>query len=66
MLVAAWIHGVIGFTGVIRYYAFFQDNKTAFIVFFWLVPILSMIGYISAGKEINFKLSQDTAIVQKI
>ena len=66
MLVAAWIHGVIGFTGVIRYYAFFQNNKTAFIISFWLVPILSMIGYISAGKEIDFKISQDTAIVQNI
>ena len=66
MLVAAWIHGVIGLTGVIRYFAFFQDNKTALIVFFWLVPILSMIGYISAGKEMAFNVSQDTAVVQKI
>ena len=66
MLIAAWVHGVIGIVGIIRYSPIYQNKKTAFLIVFWLIPILSMLGYISAGKEMIFNYSTNTAIISEI
>lgn len=66
LLVATWVHGIIGIQNITQNSEFYNKNKLFFTVVVWIVPILSVLGYTSAGKELISSIMIDEATIYQI
>ena len=66
MLILAWGHGVIGINSLLRFNSTYQRFRSEFIVFAWVFPILSLLGYASSGKEMIAKVIADQNVIGQI
>lgn len=66
LLVATWVHGIIGIQNITQNSEFYDKNKLFFTVVVWIVPILSVLGYTSAGKELISSIMIDEATIYQI
>ena len=66
LLVATWIHGIIGLQNITQNSEVYNKNKPFFTVLVWIIPILSILGYASAGKELISSIVVDEKVIYQI
>lgn len=66
LLILAWGHGVIGVNNMLRFHASYQRIKPMLVIVVWLFPILSLLGFASAGKEIIAKVMLDSNVIGQV
>ncbi|MBL6782231.1 MAG: adenylate/guanylate cyclase domain-containing protein [Alphaproteobacteria bacterium] len=66
LLILAWGHGVIGVNNMLRFHAGYQRIKPMLVIVAWLFPVLSLLGFASAGKEIIAKVMVDPNVIGQV
>lgn len=66
LIVIAWIHGCIGFHFWLRLRPFYSRYASLFFAVALLLPVLALLGFAQAGREIDFLVARDPAWIDPI
>lgn len=65
-IVFVWAHGVIGITSMIKFNPVYHRNKNTILVISWLLPILAVLGAVTASKELAADIENDQVIMDQV
>jgi adenylate cyclase len=65
LIVIAWIHGCIGFHFWLRLRPSYSRYAALFFVVALLLPVLALLGFAQAGREIEFFIARDPGWVEQ-
>ena len=66
LIVIAWIHGCIGFHFWLRLRPFYSRYASLFFAGALLLPVLALLGFVQAGREIDFLVARDPGWIDQI
>ena len=65
-VIFVWVHGIIGITSMIKFHPVYQKYKNAFLVVSWLLPILAVLGAVTASKELATDIENNKIIMEQV
>src|SRR6266508_992993 len=65
LIVIAWIHGCIGFHFWLRLRPLYPRYAALFFMVALLLPVLALLGFAQAGREIDFLIARDSGWVEQ-
>jgi len=65
LIVIAWIHGCIGFHFWLRLRPLYPRYAALFFIVALLLPVLALLGFAQAGREIDFLIARDPGWVEQ-
>ena len=65
LIVIAWIHGCIGFHFWLRLRPLYPRYAALFFMVALLLPVLALLGFAQAGREIDFLIARDPGWVEQ-
>ena len=65
-VIFVWVHGIIGITSMIKFHPVYQKYKNAFLVVTWLLPILAVLGALTARKELATDIENNKIIMEQV
>ena len=65
-IIFVWVHGVIGITSMVKFHPIYQRYKNAVLVISWLLPILAVLGAVTASKELATGIVNNQIIMEKV
>src|SRR5262245_7855326 len=66
LILIAWIHGCIGFHFWLRLRPFYARYASLFFAAALLLPVLALLGFVQAGREIDFLVARDPAWIDQL
>lgn len=65
LLVIAWVHGAMGLYWWLRLRPGFPRFAATFTALVWLIPILSVLGFVDAGREVSRRAENPAWVAQR-
>jgi adenylate cyclase len=65
LILIAWIHGCIGFHFWLRLRPLYPRYAALFFMVALLLPVLALLGFVQAGREIDFLIARDPGWVEQ-
>ena len=65
LIVIAWIHGCIGFHFWLRLRPWYAGCSQAFFALGLLLPVLALLGFVQAGREIDYLIDRDPGWIER-
>lgn len=66
LIVIAWIHGCIGFHFWLRLRPFYARYSSLFFAIALLLPVFALLGFVQAGREIDFLVARDPTWIEQL
>ena len=65
-VIFVWVHGIIGITSMIKFHPVYQKYKNTFLVISWLLPILAVLGALTASKELATDIENNKILMEQV
>lgn len=66
LIAIAWTHGCIGFHFWLRLRSWYSRHAALFFAFALLLPVLALLGFVQAGRQIEFLIARDPGWIEHI
>ena len=66
LIAIAWTHGCIGFHFWLRLRSWYSRHAAVFFAFALLLPVLALLGFVQAGRQIEFLIARDPGWIDHI
>jgi len=66
LIAIAWTHGCIGFHFWLRLRSWYSRHAALFFAFALLLPVLALLGFVQAGRQIEFLIARDPSWIEHI